>query len=449
MSTAPRTCIIGAGSTGIAVAKALYERGIDFDSYELSDRVGGNWVLGNVNGVSSSYSSLHINTSRERMEYSDYPMPKDYPDFPQHDHIAAYFDDYVDHFGFRDRIKFGVGVEHVEPAEGGGFDVRTSEGETVHYDAVVVANGHHWDARWPEPAFPGSDTFEGEQIHAHDYKNEKQLRDKDVVVLGMGNSAMDIAVDASYHAKSTILAARRGAWILPKYLFGKPVDKENKLLDHMPASVRWPILQKLLASQVGKPSDYGLPEPDHKLGHAHPTVSGRILDRLAHGAITVKPNIACARGRQGAVHRRHRGPRRPRRLLHGLQDHLPVLRRGLHLGPGQRAAALQVCHVPPRVREPVLPRARPALGAIMPIAERQSTLVTEASAAGSSCRRARRWSPTSRPSAGAMKKRYVALEAAHDSGRLRRPLRCATSATSSKLGAGRTRTGRHPPGVAA
>ncbi len=125
MSTAPRTCIIGAGSTGIAVAKALYERGIDFDSYELSDRVGGNWVLGNVNGVSSSYSSLHINTSRERMEYSDYPMPKDYPDFPQHDHIAAYFDDYVDHFGFRDRIKFGVEVEHVSQAEGGSFDVRT------------------------------------------------------------------------------------------------------------------------------------------------------------------------------------------------------------------------------------------------------------------------------------------------------------------------------------
>src|SRR5689334_4378202 len=106
---ATRACIIGAGSSGIAAAKELHQRGIPFDCFELGDRVGGNWVFRNVNGVSSSYKSLHINTSRERMEYSDYPMPKSYPDFPRHDHIARYFDDYVDHFGFRDDIHFGVG----------------------------------------------------------------------------------------------------------------------------------------------------------------------------------------------------------------------------------------------------------------------------------------------------------------------------------------------------
>ncbi len=292
----PRTCLIGAGSSGIAAAKALHERRLPFDCYELGDRVGGNWVFQNKNGISSSYRSLHINTSRERMEFSDYPMPKSYPDFPRHDHIARYFDDYVDHFGFRDQIRFGVGVEHVERLGDGRWEVRTTAGETEVYDALIVANGHHWDPRWPEPPFPGSDTFEGEQIHSHDYKEETQIVDKDVVVLGMGNSAMDIAVDASYHAESTILAARRGAWILPKYMFGKPVDKENKLVDNMPPSLRFGLLQKLLISQVGKPSDYGLPEPDHKLGHAHPTVSGRILDRLTHGAITVKPNIASLEG---------------------------------------------------------------------------------------------------------------------------------------------------------
>ncbi|MFN8151305.1 MAG: NAD(P)-binding domain-containing protein [Solirubrobacterales bacterium] len=376
MSAAPRTCIIGAGSTGIAVAKALNERGIDFDCYELSDRVGGNWVLGNVNGVSSSYSSLHINTSRERMEYSDYPMPKDYPDFPRHDHIAAYFDDYVDHFGFRDRIRFGVGVEHVEPGEAGGFDIRTSEGETVHYDAVVVANGHHWDARWPEPAFPGSDTFEGEQIHAHDYKDESQLRDKDVVVLGMGNSAMDIAVDASYHAKSTILAARRGAWILPKYLFGKPVDKENKLLDSMPPAIRFPILQKLLESQFGKPSDYGLPEPDHKLGHAHPTVSGRILDRLAHGAIKVKPNIASLEGETV-------------RFTDGTEAHadLVVYCTGYKItfpffdhefiSADDNRLRLYMYMFHPEIENLYFPGLIQPLGAIMPIAERQGVIIGE------------------------------------------------------------------------
>jgi len=292
----PKVCVIGAGSTGITVCKALNERGIDFDCYELGDRVGGNWVYKNVNGVSASYRSLHINTSRERMEYSDFPMPKKYPDFPRHDHIAEYFDTYVDHYGFRDRIRFGTRVEHVEPSADGGYDVTVAgEDAPIHYDAVVVANGHHWDPRWPEPAFPGSDTFEGEQIHAHQYEHEDQLRDKDVVVLGMGNSAMDIAVDASYHAKSTILAARRGAWVIPKYLMGRPLDKKSPA-DNLPPGIRFGIIERLLKSQVGKMSTYGLPEPDHKFGHAHPTVSGRILDRLTHGAITVKPNIASLDG---------------------------------------------------------------------------------------------------------------------------------------------------------
>ena len=354
----PRTCLIGAGSSGIAAAKALHERGLPFDCYELCDRVGGNWVFQNKNGISSSYRSLHINTSRERMEYSDFPMPKSYPDFPRHDHIARYFDDYVDHFGFRDRIRFGVGVDHVERLDDGRFEVRTTDGETEAYDAVIVANGHHWDPRWPEPPFPGSDTFEGEQMHSHYYKEETQVADKDVVVLGMGNSAMDIAVDASYHARTTYLAARRGAYVIPKYLFGKPVDQIGGA-EWLPHWIRFPMMAQLLKLNVGRMENYGLPEPDHKFAHAHPTVSGRILDRLAHGAITPKPNIASLERRDGPLHRRQRGPRRPRRLLHRLQDHVPVLRRGLHRRQGQRAAALQV-HVPPRVREPVLPRPGPA-----------------------------------------------------------------------------------------
>ena len=159
------------------------------------------------------------------MEYSDFPMPERYPDFPRHDQIAEYFDAYVDHFGFRDSIRFETGVEHVARRGDGTFDVRISTGESIRYDAVIVANGHHWDPRWPEPAFPGSETFAGEQMHSHYYKDESQLAGRDVVVVGMGNSAMDIAVDASYHARSTYLSARRGAHIVPKYLFGRPIDQ--------------------------------------------------------------------------------------------------------------------------------------------------------------------------------------------------------------------------------
>jgi hypothetical protein len=290
----PHVALIGAGSSGIAVAKALHEKGVPFDCYEKSDTVGGNWVFGNVNAMSSAYRSLHINTSRKRMEYSDYPMPVDYPDFPHHTQIAAYFDAYVDHFGFRDRIRFETGVEHVERGDDGVYALTTDTGETHRYDAVLVANGHHWDVRWPEPAFPGSDTTKIEQIHAHHYKEEAQLEGKRIVVLGMGNSAMDIAVDASYHGTEVYLAARRGAWIFPKYVGSKPVDRGDQVFANprIPFKVKQRALALMMKQTVGRMEDYGLPKPDHKPGEAHPTISGRILDRLAHGAISPKPNIA-------------------------------------------------------------------------------------------------------------------------------------------------------------
>jgi dimethylaniline monooxygenase (N-oxide forming) len=291
MSTLPTACVIGAGSSGIAALKALAEHGFDVTAYEKSDRVGGNWVWGNANGMSSAYRSLHINTSRERMEYSDFPMPKSYPDFPHHTHIAEYFDDYVEHFGIRDRIRFETGVQHAARRPDGAWDIELDGGATHRYDALLVANGHHWDPRRPE--FPGADVFEGVQMHSHDYKGDDAtfFRDKHVVVLGMGNSAMDIAVEASFSAAHVYLAARRGAHVVPKYLFGRPIDQVGAS-PRIPFAVRRRILEGMLKVAVGDMERYGLPKPDHRVGQAHPTLSDDILSRMTHGAITAKPNIA-------------------------------------------------------------------------------------------------------------------------------------------------------------
>jgi cation diffusion facilitator CzcD-associated flavoprotein CzcO len=288
----PSACVIGAGSSGIAAVKALHARGIDFDCFEKSDRVGGNWVFGNTNGMSSAYKSLHINTSRDRMAYSDFPMPADYPDFPHHTQVAAYFDAYVDHFGVREKITFKTGVEHAEPHDGG-WRVTLDTGETRQYRALLVANGHHWDPQWPEPAFEGADVFAGTQLHSHHYTGDDPdlFAGKRVVVLGMGNSAMDIAVEAAQDAAAVFLAARRGAWVIPKYVFGRPVD-QVVTAPRIPLRIRQRFMEVMLRAAVGDMTRYGLPEPDHRPLEAHPTISDTILTRLTHGDITCKPNIA-------------------------------------------------------------------------------------------------------------------------------------------------------------
>lgn len=296
-----RACIIGAGSSGIIAAQILTSKGIDVDCFELGSQVGGLWRYDNDNGQGSAYRSLHINTSRQMMQYAAYPMPESLPDYPSHWQIAEYFDAFVDHFGLRDKITFNTEVIRVEPAEGSGagryaVTIRTrgatSEPEVRYYDHVLVCNGHHWDARWPEPAFAGSDTFPGEQLHAHFYRTPDVLAGKRVVVLGIGNSATDIAVESSRVAAHTYLAMRRGAYILPKYLFGVPTDHlTNSPLARGPFRVQKLGMKAMLRLAVGKMTDYGLPQPDHDVLEAHPTISDDLLSRLGHGDITVKPTI--------------------------------------------------------------------------------------------------------------------------------------------------------------
>ena len=150
----------------------------------------------NDNGMSSAYDSLSINTSRRIMEYAAYPMPEDYPDFPTHRQIAAYFDAYVDHFGFRDRIRFRTEVTHVERAPGQGWAVTLDDG--THHHLRVGVRGQR-PPLGPALARAGRSraSSTARSTHAHHYKTPEGYEGKNVLVLGIGNSACDIAVETS------------------------------------------------------------------------------------------------------------------------------------------------------------------------------------------------------------------------------------------------------------
>lgn len=287
----PRVCVIGAGCSGFTTAKRLKDQGIPFDVYEASDNIGGNWYYNNPNGLSSCYQSLHIDTSKWRLAFEDYPVPADWPDYPHHSQLLQYFHDYVDHFGLRDSIRFNTRVDKARRRDGGGWDVTLSSGETIFYDALAVANGHHWAARIPE--YPG--TFDGAQIHSHHYRSPFEPVDcigKRVLVVGMGNSAMDVASELSQRpmAQKLFVSTRRGVWVFPKYYRGQPLDK-NPAPAWMPKGLRQWLGARMVKNLVGKMSDYGLPEPEIGPFESHGTVSGEFLLRAGSGDLTMKPGI--------------------------------------------------------------------------------------------------------------------------------------------------------------
>ena len=292
----PKSCIVGAGCSGFTTAKALKDRGLPFDCFEMSSAIGGNWLYKNPNGRSSCYQSLHIDTSKYRMQFTDFPIPDSFPDYPHHSQIVQYFNDYIDHFGLRDRITMNTEVKHATRDANGKWKVTLSTGETRDYDALFVCNGHHWDHYIPQ--FPGH--FDGPEIHSHNYLTPFEphdLRGKNVLVVGMGNSAMDIASELSQKpiAKKLFVAARRGVWIFPKYINGAPPDK-GVAPAWMPTWLVRAMTKRLIVNAVGHMSNYGLPEPAHHPADAHPSVSGEFLTRVGCGDITVVKNIKEKRG---------------------------------------------------------------------------------------------------------------------------------------------------------
>ncbi|WP_448580011.1 flavin-containing monooxygenase [Thermaurantiacus sp.] len=296
-----RAVVIGAGCSGFTTAKRLKDEGLSFDWFEMSDRVGGNWAYDNPNGRSAAYASLHIDTSKWRLQFEDFPCPPDWPDFPHHSLIDQYFNAYVDHFGLRPLIRFRHEVRRVwQERAGWKAEVEGPEGPAIHgpYTHVIVANGHHWDPSIPD--IPGH--FDGIEFHARQYRSPfdpVNMVGKRIVVVGLGNTAVDIASELGQRAiaRQLFVSARRGVWVLPKYLNGKPADK-NPLPPWVPMALKRRLAAWAVRRAVGDMTAYGLPRPDHQPLEAHPTVSSEFLLRLGNGDIRIKPQIREKAGRQ-------------------------------------------------------------------------------------------------------------------------------------------------------
>ncbi|XP_028977648.1 dimethylaniline monooxygenase [N-oxide-forming] 5 isoform X2 [Esox lucius] len=305
-----RVCVIGGGSSGLTSIKSCLEEGLEPICFESSDDIGGLWRFKeNLEAERASiYSSVIINTSKEMMCFSDYPIPAHFPNYMHNSLIMDYFRMYAENYHLTKHIRLQTKVLQVKPrpdfSQSGQWDVETEnrkgEKERHVFDAVMICVGHHCHPNLPLHDFPGIDTFEGQYIHSRDYKTAEDWKGKRVVVIGIGNSGGDIAVELSRVSKQVFLSTRRGAWIMNRVgEHGMPTDMVfNRMSKKVMSMLPFSMLCRLGENQVNKRFDHSLYslKPKHRLFSQHPTVNDELPNRILSGTVRIKPNIRRLQG---------------------------------------------------------------------------------------------------------------------------------------------------------
>lgn len=286
-----RIAVIGAGAAGLCAAKHLIEQGIAVAIFEIGSMVGGLWVYENDNGLSPAYKSLHVNSEASVTAYKDFPFPEGSPIFPNHAQMAAYLNAYVDHFDLRRHIRFHSPVEQVDRNDDGSWRVTVTGARPERFDAVVVATGHQG-----VPSHPGfAGDFTGDYSHAHGYRVPEPYRDKHVLVVGVGNSACDIAADICTVTASTTIAARSPVLIMPRVLFGVPTSRFLGKVEKpwMPWPLRRWIRETIAWAVHGRMEQWGFVTPKTP---THPASHPSLMAHFVWQRIKARPGIQRVEG---------------------------------------------------------------------------------------------------------------------------------------------------------
>jgi dimethylaniline monooxygenase (N-oxide forming) len=295
---AKRVAVIGAGACGICAAKYLLEVGFDVTVFEIGTQLGGMWCYQNDNGRSSAYRTLHINTSRGVTRFSDLDFDAQTQDFPDHLDMHRYLVAYADRFAVTPHVRFSSRVTEVMPAfdpaeETARWRVTTADGAKQEFDAVIVASGHL--TRPME--VPEFQAFGGQYLHAHHYREPEPFVGKRICVVGIGNSACDIASDVCVTSPRCVLVARSGVLILPKLLFGRAFTDITARIQRpwIPRSLRRRITRFLTWLAHGDITRLGFQRPD---ALTHVTSNATVVTDIAYRRIAVKNGIDAICGKR-------------------------------------------------------------------------------------------------------------------------------------------------------
>lgn len=285
-----KVAIIGAGPAGLATARALKQLKIEFDILEKHSDVGGIW--NRENHGSPMYRSAHFISSKTQSGHTGFPMPDNYPDYPSNRQILDYIRAFTERYQLKDSIHFNTSVTEARYRDNE-WEIQCEDREgnkhTARYRWLVCASGTNWLANRPQ--LEGEQVFAGEIIHSVDYHDSDRFKGKRVLVVGAGNSGVDIACDAAFAAEQAYISLRRGYHFVPKHIFGMPADVFGAQSKWMPMAMQQAIFGGLLRLLEGDLTRLGLQKPDHKILASHPILNTQILHFLQHGDLRAKPDI--------------------------------------------------------------------------------------------------------------------------------------------------------------
>ena len=276
--------IIGAGPAGLAVAACLRQAGVDFIIIEKEQQAAPAWRR--------HYERVHLHTTKRYSSLPFVPFPKHYPRYVPRALFVDYLDAYAQRFDLRPQ--FGETVKAVT-RDGRGWRVDAPSGP-LRAKHVVIASGYN--AEPLRPGFAGIDTFTGKTLHSADYRNAKPFAGQSVLVIGMGNTGAEIALDLAENGAQPTISVRGGVHIVPRELFGVPIQMVGMAARLGPQRFNDVLFPVILDVVLGRLEKYGLKRPGQGLleqiaiASRIPVIDVGTIGKIREGAIKVAPDIA-------------------------------------------------------------------------------------------------------------------------------------------------------------
>ena len=278
------TIVVGAGPSGLALAACLGRAGVPYILLERADALGSAWR--------SHYERLHLHTVREHSTLPFYPFPKSAGKYPSRQAVVDYLDAYAKHFDILPR--YGEDVISIRK-ENGAWMTATAKGAYAS-QCVVIAAGYN--RRPVLPKWSGQESFGGSIVHSAAYRNGEMYRGKRVLVVGIGNTGGEIAIDlCEYGAAAVHICVRSPINVIRREYLGTPAQVSGIWMSKLPRGVAYPLSRWLAHFSVGDLSQYGITWPEigplesvERFGRVALIDIGTI-DLIKRGAITVVPGV--------------------------------------------------------------------------------------------------------------------------------------------------------------